>query len=75
MDKEVVIVGRDGCSFTAKAIDKAKSEGYNYTYVSVNSMPSRDMGEPFYSIAKEQGHRTFPCIFKVNYVGGFNDWN
>lgn len=74
MSKEVVIVGRKGCPYTEKALQKAKDEGHNYTYVNVSSMPSSDMGEPFRSIANDKDHSTYPCIFEVKYIGGFSDW-
>lgn len=75
MPKEIVIVGRQGCAYTEKAIWKAKNEGHNYTLVYVSSMPSSDMGEPFRSIAEDNHHGTYPCIFEVKYIGGYDDWN
>ncbi len=70
--KEYIIFGRSTCPWTKKAIELAEKSEYAYSYVEVSSMPSNEMGLAFKDIATEAGHKTVPCVFEINYVGGYN---
>jgi glutaredoxin len=74
MDDDYIIYGRKGCPFTENALELAKEEKLKYTFIEVPKVPNDKMCEPFKVMAKENMHRTVPCIFRISFVGGFTEF-
>ncbi len=72
---KLVIYGRTGCPFTKAALDKAQREGREHIFIEVTKCPDQNMCTIFRMAAEEKNHHTVPCIFEVNYVGGYDDYS
>lgn len=75
MDELYVIFGRDECYYTESAKSLAEELRLNYKYYKVPKIPSSDIPEPFKTMAKENNRTTVPCIFKVQLIGGYDNFS
>jgi glutaredoxin len=70
MTREYIVFGRKTCPWTVKALEKLENSDYSYSFVEVDGLSKEQLGEAFAGIASENGHKTFPCVFAIEFVGG-----